>query len=64
MTVSKYVDFTDESRCVKTMLASLPIGIGLKHFSIANLADKSIILTGGQNHRKSAKTFMMDVLLG
>ena len=55
--VYKYENFTG----AKTQLASLPYGKHLSKFSVANLGDKSIVLTGGMGSTKSKKNFLMDV---
>ena len=52
---------------VKTILATPPYTKYLREFSIVNVANKSILLTGGMDkygEQVSAKTFMMDVQKG
>ena len=65
VTAYKYGNFTDAQKMVMTTLENLPLNENLHSFSVANLANKSIILTGGgDSDMVSAKTFMMEILTG
>ena len=62
--VYKYSTLIDNEQLTKTNLASLDLNDTIYDFSIVNLANQSIVLTGGYEYRSyivSAKTFMMDV---
>ena len=62
----KYTNFNNAKLLKKTTLATLPYNEHLKHFSIANLANTFIVLTGGlrKGWIASAKTFMLIVKRG
>ena len=62
----KYTNFTDPEQLLKTTLPTLP-DIALLFFSVCNLGNKSIVLTGGLvsvRRENSAKNNIMDVSSG
>lgn len=65
VSVCKYGQLKDTYLLKKTTLSTLPHMKSLKYFSVANRANKSIILTGGHGDEGvSAKTFGIDVITG
>lgn len=62
----KYSNFTYALQLSKTTLATLFRNEYLRWFSVANMANNLIVLTGGDqlDNIKSAKTFMMEVKTG
>ena len=51
MVACKYSNFINAEKLVRTKLAVLPQREFLMNFSVANLANKSIILTGGESKK-------------
>lgn len=62
--VYKYKGFTRAETLVKTTLSNLPHDQALRFFSTCNLANKSIVLTGGYDSRDkaTAKTQLIDII--
>ena len=57
----KYTDLNDAELLQKTTLATLPHKGHLEEFSVVNLANTFIVLTGGQDRgfKRSAKAFKL-----
>lgn len=67
MTIFKYTGFSSTEKLVKTMVGTICFDDYLCSFSVTNLANKSIVLSGGQEYSDenfSAKTFLIDVEKG
>ena len=64
--VKTFGNLTDSYRLIETKFDNLPYSAHLEWFCVTNLANKSIILTGGRDKLdgKSAKTFIIDLHTG